>query len=183
MIGLEDRIVPVDENTFPLVNEYIRLGGIATVVTSVDGEQSLKGHHFPIQTPRYVADFIKYHAIMDIPLAAEDYHQINAGLKNSPIKFIRNRKGKIAFLGGSITHNPGWRDSVSNYIGDRFVNTPFEFINAGIPSMGSTPSAFRLEKDVLSKGEIDLLFLEAAVNDDVVNKQNVCLVALSFARR
>jgi sialidase-1 len=165
MIGLEDSIVPVEENTFPLVNEYIRLGGIATVVTSIGGEQSLKGHHFPVQTPRYVADFIKYHAIQDLPLAAEDYHQTNWGLKNSPIKFKRNSKAKVAFLGGSITHNPGWRDSISNYLQDRFINTFFEFINAGIPSMGSTPSAFRLEKDVLSKGEIDLLFLEAAVND------------------
>lgn len=31
--------------------------------------------------------------------------------------------------------------------------------------MGSTPAAFRLERDVLSKGKVDLLFMEAAVND------------------
>ena len=31
--------------------------------------------------------------------------------------------------------------------------------------MGSTPSSFRLQRDVISQGRIDLLFLEAAVND------------------
>ena len=165
MIGLNDQVVPVDENTLPMIQNYIKSGGIATVVTSVDGEQSLKGHHFPIQTPRLVADFIKYHSIQAQRLASEKYHQNNGGIKNSLIKFSHNKTGRVAFLGGSITHNPGWRDSVSNYLQHRFVNTEIDFINAGIPSMGSTPSAFRLEKDVLDKGNIDLLFLEAAVND------------------
>ena len=31
--------------------------------------------------------------------------------------------------------------------------------------MGSTPGAFRLERDVFARGEVDLIFLEAAVND------------------
>jgi sialidase-1 len=43
--------------------------------------------------------------------------------------------------------------------------TKFEFINAGIPSTGSVPGAFRFTKDVWSKGKVDLLFEEAAVND------------------
>jgi len=51
-------------------------------------------------------------------------------------------KGRVAFLGGSITHNPGWRDSVMKYLENRFPETDFEFIAAGIPSMGSTPGAF-----------------------------------------
>tara|TARA_R110001592_G_scaffold8105_2_gene44638 strand:- start:195328 stop:197304 length:1977 start_codon:yes stop_codon:yes gene_type:complete len=165
MIGLEDQVVPVDENTLPFVQKYIKAGGIATVVTSVNGEQSLKGHHFPIQTPRLVADFIKYNAKQALPLRSEEYHQTNGGIKNTLINFSQKGSGRVAFLGGSITHNPGWRDSVSNYLQNRFQNTDLVFINAGIPSMGSTPSAFRLEKDVLAKGKIDLLFIEAAVND------------------
>ena len=47
----------------------------------------------------------------------------------------------------------------------KFPDTKFEFINAGIGSMGSVPHAFRLERDVLAKGPVDLLFVEAAVND------------------
>jgi sialidase-1 len=94
-----------------------------------------------------------------------DYHQIGSGLRNSQIQFEQNKKARVAFLGGSITYNGGWRDSVSNYLQTRFPATEFEFIAAGIPSMGTTPAAFRLERDVLSKGKIDLLFEEAAVND------------------
>jgi sialidase-1 len=73
----------------------------------------------------------------------------------------------VAFLGGSITANGGWRDSICAYLQKRFPETIFDFIAAGIPSMGSTPSAFRFERDVLAKGKIDLLFEEAAVNDRV----------------
>jgi sialidase-1 len=47
----------------------------------------------------------------------------------------------------------------------KFPDTKFEFINAGIGSMGSVPHAFRLERDVLAKGPVDLLFVDAAVND------------------
>lgn len=54
---------------------------------------------------------------------------------------------------------------VAQYLQERFSDTEFDFINAGIPSTGSTPGAFRLANDVLSKGTVDLLFEEAAVND------------------
>ncbi|PHN05996.1 SGNH/GDSL hydrolase family protein [Flavilitoribacter nigricans] len=93
------------------------------------------------------------------------YHQTRGGLQNAQLRFEREKTGRVAFLGGSITHNPGWRDSVCVYLQRRFPETTFEFIAAGIPSMGSTPGAFRLDRDVLSKGRIDLLFEEAAVND------------------
>ena len=94
-----------------------------------------------------------------------EYHIQRNKLSNSFAKFTKKKKAKVAFLGGSITYNPGWRDSTSAYIQKRFPDTEFEFIAAGIPSMGSTPGAFRLERDILSKGKIDLLFVEAAVND------------------
>lgn len=98
-------------------------------------------------------------------LKSTDYHIIRNDLQNSFIKFNKKKSGTVAFLGGSITYNPGWRDSISNYIEKSFPETRFKFIAAGIPSMGSTPGAFRLKRDILSKGKIDLLFVEAAVND------------------
>lgn len=165
MIGLKDKIVPVDENTLPLINKYISLGGNASVVTCTQGKQELEGHHFSIETPRTVADFIKYNALQHAPLNVSNYHHERSGLKNSHLKFERYKKGRVAFLGGSITYNSGWRDSISTYLETRFPETEFEFIAAGIPSMGTTPAAFRLERDILSKGKIDLLFEEAAVND------------------
>jgi sialidase-1 len=93
------------------------------------------------------------------------YHREGGGLRNSQIRFERDKVGTVAFLGGSITQNGGWRDSICNFLQERFPDTRFTFIPAGIASMGSTPGAFRLERDVLSKGPIDLLFEEAAVND------------------
>lgn len=94
-----------------------------------------------------------------------DYQIVRNNLQHSFMKFNKKKKGRVAFLGGSITYNPGWRDSTSQYIKTRFPETEFEFIAAGISSMGSTPGAFRLDRDILSKGTIDLLFVEAAVND------------------
>nr|MBI1229546.1 SGNH/GDSL hydrolase family protein [Cytophagales bacterium] len=166
MIGLNDEVVPPAENTFLLIERYIKLGGPATVIPCTVGKQDLFGHHFPIETPRLGADFIKYHT--ELPkerLRAETYHQQRNGIKNSLLKFQREKKGRVAFLGGSITYNGGWRDSIANYLQQRFPDTAFEFIAAGIPSMGSTPAAFRLERDVLAAGAVDLLFEEAAVND------------------
>ena len=97
---------------------------------------------------------------------SKDFHTLRGDLSHSLTKFENSKNGRVAFLGGSITYNTGWRDSICNYIQQKFPQTDFDFINAGIPSMGSTPGAFRFERDVLKNGPIDLLFLEAAVNDD-----------------
>jgi len=100
-------------------------------------------------------------------LLSSDYHTHRSSIRNSLIKFQQEKTGRVAFVGGSITYNNGWRDSICQHLQNRFPDTEFEFIAAGIPSMGSTPAAFRLERDVLSKGPVDLLFEEAAVNDAV----------------
>ncbi|MGD9329002.1 MAG: hypothetical protein PVH48_08570, partial [Cyclobacteriaceae bacterium] len=107
----------------------------------------------------------RLHAQDTIAIPGIYHHTIRSSLLNCQIRFEKEKFGRVAFLGGSITYNPGWRDSICAYLVKRFPNTNFEFINAGIPSMGSTPAAFRLERDVLSKGRVDLLFEEAAVND------------------
>ncbi len=98
-------------------------------------------------------------------LQSDPYYQMRGGLDHAYWKFENEKKARVAFLGGSITHNSGWRDSVMQYLERRFPMTAFEFIPAGIPSMGTTPAAFRLDRDVLADGPIDLLFEEAAVND------------------
>lgn len=166
MIGLKDQIVPVQENTFVLTERYIKLGGIATVIPCTEGKQNLEGHHFPIETPRIGADFIKYYTkIPKQNLNSSAYHHLRGGIRNSFIKFEQEKRGRVAFLGGSITYGGGWRDSICNYLASRFPDTEFDFIAAGIGSMGTTPAAFRLERDVLKNGPVDLLFEEAAVND------------------
>ena len=90
----------------------------------------------------------------------------SAAVANAFLRFAREKKGCVAFLGGSITAMTGWREMTKEELQKRFPQTEFDFIEAGIPSLGSTPHAFRLYNDVLSKATPDLLFVEAAVNDD-----------------
>ena len=124
------------------------------------------GHHFTIETPEIGAEFIISNINRSmLPLAPASYHTHRKPLGNSYSRFVEDKKGLVAFLGGSITQNGGWRDSICHYLQERFPQTSFTFIPAGIASMGSTPGAFRLERDVLSRGPVDLLFVEAAVND------------------
>ncbi len=166
MIGLNDRVVPADENTMLLINRYVKLGGIAKVVPCTEGKQDLWGHHFVIETPGLGANFIQYYTkLPKAKLKPSAYHKMRGGIRNSFIKFEKEKKGRVAFLGGSITYNGGWRDSLMAYIQNRFPDTEFDFISAGIPSMGSTSDAFRLKRDILKNGPVDLLFVEAAVND------------------
>ncbi len=101
----------------------------------------------------------------DVLPKGHEYFELRDGLGNCRLRFERDKVGRIAFLGGSITAGGGWRDHVIRYFRERFPETKFDFISAGIGSLGSVPHAFRLERDVLSRGPVDLLFVEAAVND------------------
>jgi lysophospholipase L1-like esterase len=87
-------------------------------------------------------------------------------LANSRIRFERDGKGHVAFMGGSITEMHGYRPMVSEILRRRFPRTDFTFTNAGISSTCSTTGAFRLSRDVLDRGRVDLFFVEFAVNDD-----------------
>ena len=85
---------------------------------------------------------------------------------NSQIRFEREKKGHVAFIGGSITEMNGYRPMVCDDLQKRYPETEFTFTAAGISSTCSTTGAFRLNRDVLSKGPVDLFFIEFAVNDD-----------------
>lgn len=104
------------------------------------------------------------------------YIKTREGLSNTTYLLKKGQPVTVAFLGGSITYNPGWRDLVCNYLKTTFPKTQFHFVSAGIPSLGSLPHAFRLQRDVLDSGRIDLLFLEAAVNDQVNGTDSITQV-------
>ena len=76
---------------------------------------------------------------------------MRGGLDNCRLRFEREKVGRVAFLGGSITEGGAWRDLVCQELRKRFPDTQFDFINAGIASMGSTPGAFRFSRDVLNE--------------------------------
>jgi len=96
---------------------------------------------------------------------ATDYFLLRAGLEHARVRFAAGGTARVAFLGGSITAMTGWRERVMADLRRRFPRTEFDFIAAGIGSLGSVPHAFRFSRDVLARGEVDLLFVEAAVND------------------
>jgi lysophospholipase L1-like esterase len=106
------------------------------------------------------------HASAAQNLNLEEFHVHRGSLRSSMLKFENEKQGRIVFLGGSITFNGGWSDSVMSFIQKKYPDTAFDFINAGIPSMGSTSGAFRFQRDVLKNGSVDLLFVEAAINDN-----------------
>jgi lysophospholipase L1-like esterase len=95
-----------------------------------------------------------------------DNVELRGSLNNSRLQFLNEKKGTVAFLGGSITEMNGYRPMVADILQKRFPGTTFKFINAGVSSTTSITGAFRLANDVLADGPVDLLFVEFAVNDD-----------------
>lgn len=76
-----------------------------------------------------------------------------SGLPNSAAKFLKEKTGGVAFLGGSITRMDGWRNMVEDDLRVRFPETGFQFINAGVGGTNSTFGAFRFDEHVLAPGQ------------------------------
>ena len=86
------------------------------------------------------------------------------GLPNFYNKIKNNETVRIAYFGGSITEQPGWRVHSRKALQEKFPNAKFEEIFAAIGGTGSQLGAFRLKYDVINK-KPDLVFVEFAVND------------------
>jgi len=71
---------------------------------------------------------------------------------------------KIAYFGGSITAQNGWRPKTLAYFQKTYPTAKFSEVNAAIGGTGSDLGVFRLKQDVLDKSP-DLMFVEFAVND------------------
>jgi len=91
---------------------------------------------------------------------------LRGDFQNARIRFERDKKGHVAFIGGSITEMNGYRPMVTDILQRRFPQTDFTVTAAGISSTCSTTGAFRLHDHILKTGPVDLLFIEFAVNDD-----------------
>jgi len=86
------------------------------------------------------------------------------GLPNFFSKIAKGDSIKVAYLGGSITAQDGWRVYSLNWMRQRFPKAGFSEINATIGGTGSDFGVFRLRDQVL-KFKPDLIFVEFAEND------------------
>lgn len=71
---------------------------------------------------------------------------------------------RVAYLGGSITAQPGWRPKTLAHFQKTWPQATFEEIHAAIGGTGSDLGVCRLRQDVLDH-QPDLLLVEFAVND------------------
>jgi len=94
---------------------------------------------------------------------------VRGGLPFFINKALKGDTLKVAYLGGSITEQPGWRVYSLDWLRKQFPQSTFIEINAAIGGTGSDFGVFRLEKHVL-KFKPDLIFIEFAVNDDGKNQ-------------
>jgi lysophospholipase L1-like esterase len=166
--GATDDAVPIAENSLIVQKQMVALGGSFTLIS----KPNCNHHPHSLKDPTRIVNFILTHTGLADQVTdaltpfGYDYFQLRGGLYRSFAKFEIEKVGRVAFLGGSITQSKGWRDLVCEDLQKRFPRTKFDFIAAGISSLGSTPGAFRFQRDVLANGPVDLLFEEAAVNDD-----------------
>lgn len=157
--GDSDQTVPYKENMDVVRSRYLAAGGPVEVIL----KKGCDHHPHSLENPEPVVDFI----LRQQPEYEKYLHYtLRGSLQNSFRKFEKERRARVAFLGGSITEMNGWRNMVEQQLQQRFPYTQFEWVEAGIGSTGTTPGSFRLQHDILSNGKIDLLFVEAAVNDD-----------------
>jgi len=154
VVGDADDVVPVEENTAIIEARYKELGGSIQVI-----HKPGIGHHpHSLKDPAPIVSFVLKHTRPNVRLRGD--------INNSRTRFQNEKKGHVAFIGGSITEMNGYRPMVCENLKRRFPETEFTFTDAGISSTCSTTGAFRLHSDVLSKGPVDLFFVEFAVNDD-----------------
>jgi hypothetical protein len=86
------------------------------------------------------------------------------GVPNFFTKAFHGDSITVAYFGGSITAQEGYRVLSFNWFQKQFPNAKFHQVNAAIGGTGSKFGVFRLQEHVL-KYKPDLVFVEFAVND------------------
>lgn len=155
--GAADDVVPMKENTDILAERFRALGGEITIIA----KEGVGHHPHSLEDPAPIVEFI----LKNTDPFARNYFAQRRGLSNAGAVFTQTKKGRVAFLGGSITEMAGWRELTQAELQRRFPETAFTFVDAGISSTDSTLAAFRLTTDVFGDGPVDLLFMDHSVND------------------
>ena len=107
---------------------------------------------------------IKTYGQQETPLREAVECRARGGLPNVLAKLKSGSEVRIAYLGGSITEQNGWRPKTLDWFRTGFPNANIVEINAAIGGTGSDLGVYRVRHDVLDR-KPDLLFVEFAVND------------------
>ena len=86
------------------------------------------------------------------------------GLPNFSRKLFDGKDVTVAYIGGSITAQDGWRVKTTAWLREKFPDVTITEVNATIGGTGSDLGVFRFDRDVLAYSP-DLIFVEFAVND------------------
>jgi hypothetical protein len=109
----------------------------------------------------------------EYPLARAVECSARGGLPNFLAKVaVPGAEVRIAYLGGSITAQEGWRPKSLAYFQKTYPRAKISQINAAIGGTGSDLGVFRLQHDVLDF-KPDLIFVEFAVNDGGQTPANI----------
>ena len=92
--------------------------------------------------------------------------QLRQGLPNVFAKLQAGQEVCIAYLGGSITAQPGWRVKTTACFQEKFPEAKIVEIDAALGGTGSELGVFRIDRQVIPH-DPDLLFVEFAVNDSL----------------
>lgn len=119
--------------------------------------------------------------------SAAAVHAATADLPLTPAQECRPRNGwanffakaetpgadvRIAYFGGSITAQSGWRPKTLAHFQKTYPKTKFSEINAAIGGTGSDLGVCRLKTDVLDH-RTDLVLVEFAVNDGGASPEQI----------
>lgn len=178
--GADDPVVPIDG-----IREYAKRMTAAGNVCQLQEFAGAEHGFFNLRRGRPNADqqqqwhlrcllqldqFLTAHGWLEgsatVPIVDNDAVRVRGRLQNALAALQGKAEARVAFLGGSITEMDGYRPHIERWLTEHFPQTQFEFLRAGIASTCSNTGAFRLQRDVLSAGPVDLLFVEFAVNDD-----------------
>lgn len=95
-----------------------------------------------------------------------------AGLGNVFAKLKAGAAVRIAYFGGSITAQNGWRVKTLDWFRKTYPAAGITEINAAIGGTGSDLGVYRFRQDVL-RHKPDLVFVEFAVNDGGAAPENI----------